>query len=167
MQTHGGGGIPAPSRLKTGDFLDQWLEDDVKKRLEPTTEAIYRNAIERLRPATGRIPLMRLSAPVIQHALNGMSVTLSPATIHQTYRTLVTALNTAVAGRLLVYNPCQIVKPPVVDERPATVWDEEQARLFLAQARRSSLHCYITACTCSLHAPARGRGRRSRLSGPP
>jgi integrase len=27
-----------------------------------------------------------------------------------------------------------------VDERPATLWDEEQARLFFAQAQRSSLH---------------------------
>jgi len=42
---------------------------------------------------------------------------------------------------LLARNPSEHVKPPRVDQRAATIWDEEQVRLFFAEAERSSW-CY-------------------------
>ena len=137
VQMQAGGGVP-PGRLRTGDFLDQWLGDDVRGRLAPTTDEIYSAAVERVKPAIGHIPLSRCSPPTIQGCLNALASNLSAATVHQTYRSLNTALNTAVRWGLLIRNPCDHVKPPRVDARPATVWDEEQVRLFVAEARRGS-----------------------------
>ena len=145
-QVQAGSGVP-PSRLLLRDYLDQWLRDDVAGRLAPTTEEIYAYAIRRhLAPSLGHIPI-GLSAPGIQGCLNSMlSRGLSPGTVHQVYRSLNTALNTAVRWGLLLRNPCAHVKPPRVNPRTPTIWDEEQLRLFLAEAKRSSRYyqLYLT-----------------------
>jgi integrase len=142
------GGVAPPGRLRTGDFLEQWLREDISGRLAPTTQEIYGAAIRRhLTPVLGQIPLSRLTPPAIQRCLNAMlGRGLAPATVHQVHRTLNTALNTAARWGLLARNPCEAVSAPVVSERPATVWDEEQVRLFLAEAKRSSVHytLYLT-----------------------
>ena len=134
------GDVVPPSRLRTGDYLERWLRDDVGGRLAPTTEAIYTFAVRRyILPALGHIALSRLSAPAIQGCLNAMLLRgLAGATVHQVSRALNTALNTAVEWGLLARNPCKYVKAPCVDQRAATIWDEEQVRLFLAEAKRSS-----------------------------
>jgi integrase len=167
-------GSVIPSRLTTGDFLDQWLRDDIEHRVGPKTEATYRYAVTHYLAPLSEIRLQRLSTPAIQRCLNALlerdvivpkrrhkisrptlesdAITLkgrrkvSAATVHQAYRVLNTALNTAVAWKLLTRNPCDHVKPPTVDQRPATVWDEEQVRLFLAEAKRSSRYylLYLT-----------------------
>ena len=147
VQIGGGGGAP-PSRLLTRDFLDRWLTDGIHGRLAPTTEAIYAYAVRRyLGPRLGLLPIARLTAPAIQSCLGGMLAKgLSPATVHQVYRAANTAFRTAVRWGILVRNPCEFVDPPRVDVRPATIWDEEQVRLFLAEAQRSSSHyvLYLT-----------------------
>jgi len=66
---------------------------------------------------------------------------LAAWTVHLVHRTLYTALNTAVEWGLLARNPSEHVKPPRLDQRAATIWDEEQVRLFFAEAKRSSW-CY-------------------------
>src|SRR5205807_10550556 len=113
-----------------GDYLEQWLRDDVAGRLAPTTEAIYAYAMRHyLAPALGTVPLARLGAPAIQQSLNAMvGQGLSTATIHQVYRVLNTALTTAVRWGLLTRNPCAYARPPRVEERRPTIWDEEQVR---------------------------------------
>jgi len=155
LQVHGS---VVPSRLTTGDFLEQWLRDDVEHRLQPKTEATYRYVVNHYLVPLKDIRLQRLSTATIQRCLNALldrenavlarkqHRKISPSTVHQVYRVLKTALNTAVAWRLLTENPCNRVKPPTVDLRPATVWDEEQVRLFLAEAKRSSRHycLYLT-----------------------
>ena len=147
VQMQAGAGVP-PGRLRVGEFLDQWLREDVAGRLAPTTESIYTYAVRHhLAPFLGHIPISRLSAPSVQGRLNTMLAQgLSPATSHQVYRTLNAALNTAVRWGLLMRNPCTYVKPPRVDSRTPTIWDEEQVRLFLAEAKRSSPHyrLYLT-----------------------
>ena len=147
VQIGGGGGAP-PSRLLTRDFFDRWLRDGVHGRLAPTTEAIYAYAVRRyLGPRLGLLPIARVTAPAIQSCLGGMLAKgLSPATVHQVYRAANTALRTAVRWGILVRNPCEFVDPPRVDVRPATIWDEEQVQLFLAEAQRSSSHyvLYLT-----------------------
>src|SRR5947209_18427558 len=56
-QVQAGGGVP-PSRLLLGDYLEQWLRDDVAGRLAPTTEAIYAYAMRHyLAPALATVPL--------------------------------------------------------------------------------------------------------------
>ena len=153
VQIGGGGGAP-PSRLLTRDFFDRWLRDGVHGRLAPTTEAIYAYAVRRyLGPRLGLLPIARLTAPAIQSCLGGMLAKgLSPATVHQVYRAANTAFRTAVRWGILVRNPCEFVDPPRPRAREMRVLDEEQTRLFLAEARRSSRYAllYTTAVLTGL-----------------
>src|SRR5215471_3313738 len=50
-------GLPVPrGRLKTGDYLEQWLEDTVKPSLKPLTYVRYENIIRRhLIPTLGKV----------------------------------------------------------------------------------------------------------------
>ena len=91
--------------------------------------------------------LARLTPPAIQGYLNAMlGRGLSRSTVHQTYRTLNTALATAMQWGLLLRNPCEYVKPPHGSRRSSAIWDEEQTHIFLAEARRSSRYyrLYLT-----------------------
>jgi len=130
------------------DYLTQWLRDDVAGRLAPTTKEIYSYAVRRhLGSSLGHLPISRLSALAIQECLNTMLTRgLSPATVHQVFRSLNAALNAAVRWGLLLRNPCAQVKPPRVGQRIPTIWDEEQLRLFLANPKRSSRYyrLYLT-----------------------
>jgi integrase len=142
-----GGTLGAARRMTTGELLRRWLEDSAAGRVAPTTEAIYRAAVSRYLAPLGHVPLHRLSPHAIQAHLSGLLRRgLSPATVHQAYRVLHTALRAAVTWGVLTRNPCEAVRPPSVPERSGAVWDEEQVRLFLAEARRSSPHycLYLT-----------------------
>jgi integrase len=122
---------------------------DVVGRLAPTTEAIYRAAVRtHLVPLLGHIPLARITAPAIQRTLTELTARgLAPATVHQSYRVLRTALGRAIRWGLLIRSPCGFVDPPPLPHVPRVTWDEEQIRMFLAEARRSSPYyrLYLTA----------------------
>jgi integrase len=72
--------------------------------------------------------------------------------VHQCFRVLRTALEAAVRWGYPPKNPCGFVKPPRLDRVARPVWDEEQTRLFLAEARRSSRYyaLYLTLLTSGL-----------------
>ncbi len=72
---------------------------------------------------------------------------LSPATVHQAFRILREALRQAVTWGLLPRSPVSMVSAPRIPAKEMRLWDEEQIRLFLAEARRSSAYyaLYLTA----------------------
>jgi integrase len=65
---------------------------------------------------------------------------LSPATVLRHYRILHEALDHAVRWGLLARNPTDLVDSPKLRHVEMRVWDEEQVRLFLAEAKRASPH---------------------------
>jgi len=162
-QLQGGTGVPT-SRMTTGALLSMWLHDYAKGRVRATTYVAYDTVVRvHLAPDLGAIPLLRLTAPAIEGWLTRMGQKtyvppakkgtmpvprpLSASTVHQAFRTLRAALRQAVAWGIIVRNPLAGVKAPRLPVRPMRVWDEEQARLFLAEARRSSPHAglYLAA----------------------
>jgi integrase len=85
------------------------------------------------------IPLSRLTPMAIDEWLIKMQQKkLSPATVHQAFRVLREALHQAVIWSLIPRSPAELVKAPRVPAKEMRVWDEEQVRLFLAEAKRSS-----------------------------
>ena len=150
--------------MTTGAFLSMWLHDYAKGRVRATSYVAYDTAVRvHLVPDLGAIPLLRLTAPAIEGWLTRMAQKtylppakkgttpvprpLSVSSVHQAFRTLRAALRQAVAWGIIVRNPLAGVKAPRLSVRPMRVWDEEQTRLFLAEARRSSPHAglYLAA----------------------
>src|SRR5262245_59202842 len=61
----------APLRMTVAEYLDSWLADYVKGKLEPQTERNYRSNVEQhLKPGLGRIRLHSLTTPQVQRFFN-------------------------------------------------------------------------------------------------
>lgn len=141
VQVQAGGGVP-PTRLKLEDYLEQWLRDYAAGALAPSTLLSYTRIIRgHIIPALGKIPLSRLTPQAIQWYLSQTSSRgLSSTTALYHYRVLHEALRHAVRWGILIRNPVEFVNPPRRRRLEMQVWDEEQVRLFLAEAKRSSLY---------------------------
>ena len=138
----------APSKLKVVQYLQQWL-DSLDGRVQPNTIRTYTYAVQRyIAPYVGQIGLLRLTPPAVVEWMSQLHRKgLSPATVHQAHRVLREALGQAVQWGVLSRNPMTVVQAPRLAGREMKVWDEEQVRLFIAEAQRSSRHSslYLTA----------------------
>jgi integrase len=139
-QLHGGGTLPH-TKATVAEFLQQWLRDYAAGAVGPVTLATYRDMIRvHIVPALGTIPLAKLSSQTVQGYLSRKLEGLSPTTVRHHAMLLHAALRHAVRWGLLVRNPCDMVDPPRRVNAEMRVLDEEQVRLFLAEAKRSSPH---------------------------
>jgi integrase len=148
-QIHGGGAIPT-TKIRVGDYLDQWLGDYAEvKNLALTTRRNYGDILRvHLLPALGHLPLQRVSAQAIEGYLaDKRRKGLSSTTVQYHFGILHEALGHAVRKGLLVRNPCDLVDRPRRERVEIQTLDEEQVRLFLAEAKRSSscYRLYLTA----------------------
>lgn len=134
------GWVPSPARLRVGEYLERWLRDYAASNVEQTTLQTYAGVIRKhVVPDLGQVPLARLTPQAVQSALSArLAAGAAPATVHKAYRVLREALGHAVEWGLLSRNIAEAVRPPRARLREMRVWDEEQVRLFLAEARRAS-----------------------------
>jgi integrase len=150
-----GGAWTPPAKIRFGDFAEQRLRDYAAGAVGPVTLRNYRTIIrDHLTPKLGHVPLDRLSAQAIQGYLSETlqkggtrQQGLHPNSVHKDYRVLREILGHAVRWGLLSRNPAELADPPKQRQREVQVWDEEQVRLFLAEAKRSSRYypLYLTA----------------------
>ncbi len=144
-----GGGWTPPTKMVVGDFLEQWLRDYAAGAVGPVTMRNYRDIVRaHLTPGFGHVPLSTLSAQAIQGYMSRkLQDGLSPTSVQTHYRLLHEILGHAVKWGLLNRNPAAMAEPPRRRRYEPTVWDEEQVRLFLAEAKRSSRYhaLYLTA----------------------
>lgn len=149
-----GGNFVPDSKLTVGEFLQRWLRDYASGAVAPTTFARYREIIQlHLTPALGSYPLGRLSPLAIQgYFRDRLERGLSSTTVRHHAMLLHEALRHAVRWGLLTRNPCDMVDPPRRRPAEVRVWDEEQVRLFLAQAKRASPYyrLYLAAVTTGM-----------------
>ncbi len=140
-QLHDGLTLPT-TKLRLGEFLEQWLRNYAAGAVAPTTLARYREIVRlHLTPSMGHVPLRRLAPQAIQGYFSQKLATgLSTTTVRHHANLLHEALAHAVRWGLLGRNPCDLVDPPRRARPEVRVLDEEQVRLFLAEARRSSPH---------------------------
>lgn len=159
-QLNGGGTIP-DTKLRVGEFLDQWLEKYAVGAVGPTTLRSYQDTIKKhLKPKLGSVPLVRLSPITIQEYFSEKlketrSKTnkegLSPATVQRHAMILHEALSHAVKWGYLVRNPADMVDPPARKETEMKVWDEKQVQSFLEKAKASPYYrLYLAAITTGM-----------------
>jgi len=151
-----GGAWTPPTKMLLGDFFDQWLRDYAAGTVGPVTLRNYRDILRvHLTPAIGRVPLSMLSAQTIQGYMSRkLADGLSPSSVQTHYRLLHEVLGHAVRWGLLVRNPAAMADPPRRRRYEPTIWDEEQVRMFLAEARRSSRYypLFLTAVLTGMRA---------------
>ncbi len=163
-QLTGGGTIPN-TKLKVGEFLDQWLEKYAAGAVGPTTLRSYQDTVKKhLKPELGLIPLMRLSPAAIQgyftQKLKEERIMkkskkrlppLSPSTVQRHAMLLHEALRHAVKWGYLIRNPADMADPPAKRQTEMRVWDEKQVQCFLEKAKASPYYrLYLAAITTGM-----------------
>lgn len=136
-----GMGIYGNTRLRTGDYLDDWLRQHAEKRkLEAKTEERYKDFIRvHLKPTIGHISLVRLSPQTLEDCYADLlSKGLSRTTAHHIACLLHKALEDAVRRGLIARNPVDQTDPPARDTKPRAVLTPEQVRLYLDDARQTA-----------------------------
>ncbi len=143
-----------PARVRLDEYLERWLRYYADGRLAPKTLESYNATVRvHLNPALGHIPISRLAPQTIQGYLAGKLQTgLSTTTVRYHAAILHQALRQAVKWGVLAHNPVDRVDLPRRRLVEVRVWDEEQVRLFLAEAMRSSAYyaLYMTALTTGM-----------------
>lgn len=120
------------SAVKTGDWIETWIEKHKAPKLAPSTLTSYRNNFRvHIRPYVGKIALKDLTTYHIQKTLDSMDGSYS--LFIKVYNVIHGALEKAVELGMIPKNPCKGVAFPKDDRKD--VWaltKEEQQRLIAA-----------------------------------
>lgn len=118
------------STVKTGDWIDIWIEKHKAPKLAPATLTSYRNNFRiHIRPYVGEILLKELNTYNIQRMLDGIGGSLS--TFVKNYNIIHGALEKAVELGMISRNPCKGVAFPKDDKREMRVLTREEQKRFI------------------------------------
>jgi len=118
------------SAVKTGAWIDTWIEKHKSPKLAPATLTSYRNNSRiHIKPYVGEIPLRELNTYHIQRMLDGIGGSLS--TFIKNYNIIHGALEKAVELGMIPRNPCKGVAFPKDDKRKMRVLTKEEQKRFI------------------------------------
>jgi len=142
---HERGTYVVPGKIKTGEFLVQWLRDYVKPNNSPTTYQGYEYIVRyHLVPSLGHFKLTDLKSQHIQNYIAEKQNTvkankkgkLSPTSIRHQIMVLHKALETAINPlRLLAFNPAERLILPTAETKDMETWDDNEIRRYLATTK--------------------------------
>lgn len=116
--------------VKTGDWIDTWIEKTKAPKLAPATLTSYRNNFRiHIKPYVGEIALKELSTYHIQRMLDAIGGSLS--TFVKNYNIIHGALERAVMLGMIPRNPCKGVNFPKDDKEKMRVLTQEEQKAFI------------------------------------
>lgn len=133
-----------PSRVTTGDFLEQWVRD--VRDIRPTTRHGYEAAIRyHLVPTIGDIRLASLSPLHVEQALATLAPRMSPKSLRNVHVVLRRALVHAVRAGLVSRNVAgrEFVDAPKVPDRLPDALTVEEVRRLLEACRGDRLETLV------------------------
>lgn len=132
LQAEKGAGVShGKAVIKTGDWVETWIEKYKAPRLAPSTLTSYRTNFKvHIRPAIGEIPLHKLSNYHIQRMLDNVGGSLS--LFIKVYNVIHGALEKAVELCMIARNPCKGVAFPEDDKEDMRVLSKEEQQRFIA-----------------------------------
>ena len=144
-------------KVRLAEFLAQWLERGAK-RVRPSTMIDYRYQVEkRILPALGGVYLRDLKPHTLQAWIDALP---TPYVAKRARRILHIALGEAEQLGLIPMNPLHRTTAPAAPAKEGQSWTPEQARTFLALARRQ---CYEPIWTLALRTGMRPSELRALL----
>lgn len=127
------GAFVPPERLTVAELVSDFL-GRAAHRFAPSTLGVNRSRARSLiLPALGSLPIGELTAPRVQHWIDGLVRRgLGAETIAGGRRLLYGACKDAVMLGILTTNPVTGTRTPAIKPEPSTVWTEEESRAVLA-----------------------------------
>lgn len=119
-------------KLKTGTWIDEWIEKVKAPGLAPATLISYRNNFRiHIKPYIGNIPLKELEAYQIQLCLDNING--STSTFIKNYNIIHGAMKQAIIERKLDWNPCIGVRFPKDDAKKKKALSLAQQQRFIEE----------------------------------
>ena len=117
--------------VKTGDWIETWIEKHKAPKLAPSTLTSYRNNFRvHIRPYVGEIALKDLATYHIQKTLDSMDGSYS--LFIKVYNVIHCALEKAVELGMIPKNPCKGVAFPKDDRKDVWALTKEEQQRFIA-----------------------------------
>lgn len=142
-------------KYNVAQWMDEWFENVCKIKVRPSSHQTYRGYIDRhIAPNIGKIPLEKLGAMDLQKFYRrlladgrverieskGQPKGLSAKTVRNINQVISSAMDFAVAQRILAENPCKAVALPNLEHREMQTIPAAQLVVFLDEAKASGVY---------------------------
>ncbi len=142
-------------KYTVSQWMEEWFENVCKIKVRPSSHQTYRGYIDHhITPHIGKIPIEKLSTMDLQKLCRKLMDKgrverieaekqpngLSAKTIRNIMQIISSAMDFAVAQKIITENPCKAVELPKVEKQEMQTIPAEQLQAFLTEARASGVY---------------------------
>ncbi len=142
-------------KYTVSQWMEEWFENVCKIKVRPSSHQTYRGYIDHhIAPYIGKIPIEKLSTMDLQKLCKKLMDKgrveriesekqpkgLSAKTVRNIIQVISSAMDFAVAQRIISINPCDAVALPKVEKKEMQTIPAEQLQAFLAEAKATGVY---------------------------
>ncbi len=142
-------------KYNVSQWMEEWFENVCKIKVRPSSHQAYRGYIDHhITPYIGKIPIEKLSTMDLQKLCKKLMDKgrveriesekqpkgLSSKTVRNIIQVISSAMDFAVAQRIISVNPCHAVALPKVEKKEMQTIPAEQLQSFLAEAKATGVY---------------------------
>ena len=147
--------IAKAGKYTVGTWMDEWFENVAKIKVRPSSHQTYRGYIDNhIKPNIGNIPLGKLTTMDLQKLYRKLLTKgrverieskeqpkgLSAKTVRNINQVISSAMDLAVAQKIILNNPTDSCELPKVEHQEMQTIPAEQLQAFLREARASGVY---------------------------
>ncbi len=142
-------------KYTVGTWMDAWFENVAKIKVRPSSHQTYRGYIDNhIKPNIGNIPLEKLTTMELQKLYRKLLTSgrverieaekhpkgLSAKTVRNIHQVISSAMDFAIAQRIILENPCKAVALPKLEHKEMQTIPAEQLQAFLSEAKATGVY---------------------------
>lgn len=142
-------------KYTVGTWMDAWFENVAKIKVRPSSHQTYRGYIDNhIKPNIGNIPLEKLTTMELQKLYRKLLTSgrverieskeqpkgLSAKTVRNINQVISSAMDLAVAQKIILENPTNACSLPRVEHKEMQTISAEQLQVFLEEAKCSGVY---------------------------
>ncbi len=142
-------------KYTVSQWMEEWFENVCKIKVRPSSHQTYRGYIDHhITPYIGKTPIEKLSTMDLQKLCRKLMDKgrverieaekqpkgLSAKTIRNIMQIISSAMDFAVAQKIITENPCKAVELPKVEKQEMQTIPAEQLQAFLTEAKASGVY---------------------------
>ncbi len=142
-------------KYTVGTWMDVWFENVAKVKVRPSSHQTYKGYIDNhIKPSIGKIPLEKLTTMELQKFYRKLLTSsrverieakhqpkgLSAKTVRNINQVISSAMDFAMAQKIISENPCRAVALPKIEHKEMQTIPAEQLHAFLTEAKATGVY---------------------------
>ncbi len=142
-------------KYTVGTWMDVWFENVAKVKVRPSSHQTYKGYIDNhIKPSIGKIPLEKLTTMELQKFYRKLLTKgrverveskdqpkgLSAKTVRNINQVISSAMDFAIAQKIISENPCKAVALPKLEHKEMQTIPAEQLQAFLTEAKATGVY---------------------------